>query len=359
MALVPYLTESDLAEADRTLLARPINLFRALANSPDALRQHSAFGTWIRHGCELDPRLRELAILQVGYLTASPYEWSHHVKIGHDFGVTDEDVTALVAATEGRGHGLGELETAVLSAAREITTDMRMSEANWAFLEGRLGRARLVDLVIVVSFYSAVVRILGTLQVDVEPEYAGYLEKLPAARPRTGLTRLSRPAHSPALLTAAQRARELPRTLPQPREQAEDLVEQLAARDVAAGWHMRRGRGCPPPSGTRRRAALRHVRDARTRTTRAQTPPQLVVAAQRREHHEVEQAAGAPVQPRPAPHLAPAGRRDVLLHGPGEVAHPGERALDVRLAEHLLADGQASLVALAGATHATPGPAAR
>jgi alkylhydroperoxidase family enzyme len=179
MALVPYLTESDLDAADRPLLGRPINLFRALANSPEALRHHQAFGEWIRHGCALDPRLRELAILQVGYVTASPYEWSHHVRIGYDFGVTDADVEALIAATEGREHGLDEVETAVLAAAREITADMRMSEATWAFLEPRLGRARLVDLVVVISFYSAVVRILGTLRVDVEPDYAVHLERYP------------------------------------------------------------------------------------------------------------------------------------------------------------------------------------
>jgi alkylhydroperoxidase family enzyme len=183
MALVPYLTESDLAAADRQLLARPINLFRALANSPDALRHHGAFGEWIRHGCELDPRLRELAILQVGYVTASPYEWSHHVKIGADFGVTDADVEALIADTEGREHGLGEVETAVLAAARQITADLRTTEENWAFLEKHLGRPRLVDLVVVISFYSAVVRILATLQVDVEPDYAGYLERFPLPEP--------------------------------------------------------------------------------------------------------------------------------------------------------------------------------
>ncbi|GAA1313247.1 carboxymuconolactone decarboxylase family protein [Pseudonocardia xinjiangensis] len=186
MALVPYLSESDLAEEDRPLLARPINLFRALANSPDALRTHAEFGEWIRHRCELDPRLRELAILQVGYLTASPYEWSHHIKIGHDFGVSDDDVTALIAATAGREHGFGEVETAVLAAAREITADTRMTDETWAVLLGHLGRARLVDLVIVISFYNAVIRILATLQIDVEPDYERYLEAFPLAEQTPG-----------------------------------------------------------------------------------------------------------------------------------------------------------------------------
>jgi alkylhydroperoxidase family enzyme len=193
MALVPYLSESDLAEEDRPLLARPINLFRALANSPDALRTHAEFGEWIRHRCELDPRLRELAILQVGYLTASPYEWSHHIKIGHDFGVSDDDVTALVAATAGREHGLGEVETAVLAAAREITADTRMTDETWAVLLGHLGRARLVDLVIVISFYNAVIRILATLQIDVEPDYERYLEAFPLAERAPGSETARRP----------------------------------------------------------------------------------------------------------------------------------------------------------------------
>lgn len=182
MALVPYVDPADLLEEDRALLARPINLFRALANSPEALRHFNVLGTWIRHGCELDPRLRELAILQVGYLTASPYEWSHHVKIGRDFGVTDEDLTGLMAATRGEPHPFGELESAVLSAARELTEQQRVTDSTWETLGRHLDDGRRVDLVLVASFYNAVVRVLGGLQVDVEPDYQGYLEQFPLAQ---------------------------------------------------------------------------------------------------------------------------------------------------------------------------------
>ena len=51
---------------------------------------------------QLDARLRELAILQVGWIAQSPYEWSHHVKIGYEFGVTDEDIKGLIAETDGQ-----------------------------------------------------------------------------------------------------------------------------------------------------------------------------------------------------------------------------------------------------------------
>jgi alkylhydroperoxidase family enzyme len=179
MALVPYVSESDLAEADRPLLAHPFNLYRALANSPDALRSFRVLGLWLRHGSELDPRLRELAILQVGYVTATRYQWAHHVMVGRDFGVSDEDIKNLIAATAGQEHGLGETETLVLQATREITLDQRMSEGTWHKLHARLGTARLVDLTIVIAHANAVIRILGTLRIDLEPEFQQYLEEFP------------------------------------------------------------------------------------------------------------------------------------------------------------------------------------
>ena len=66
------------------------------AQAPGQLAGHGArlhgVGGYIRHKSKLDPRLRELAILQVGWLEKSEYEFTHHVKIGKEFGVTDEDI---------------------------------------------------------------------------------------------------------------------------------------------------------------------------------------------------------------------------------------------------------------------------
>ncbi len=128
MARLPYLDRSDLAPADQDLLARNINLFRALTHSPNGARSFSALANFIRFESKLDPRLRELAILQVGYLTRSPYEFSHHVKIGRDFGVSDDDIRAIAAETEGRDSGLDSLAKLVLKAAREMTAGLAASD---------------------------------------------------------------------------------------------------------------------------------------------------------------------------------------------------------------------------------------
>src|SRR5579863_9506702 len=134
MARVPYLDAADLSADNQDLLKRPISLHRALVHSPGAARAMNGMGNFIRHGSKLDPRLRELAILQVGWLARSPYEWSHHVKIGYDFGVTDDDIAALIDDSAGRPTRLEPLAKAVLRAAREMTADGKMSDATWTEL---------------------------------------------------------------------------------------------------------------------------------------------------------------------------------------------------------------------------------
>jgi alkylhydroperoxidase family enzyme len=182
MARVPYLQLSDLPPEHRDILARPIALNRAMANSPNAAKAVTVLAMYIRNQSKLDARLRELAILQVGYLARSAYEYSHHVKLGREAGVTDDDIRAIGEETAGRPTRLDDLSKTVLRAAREMTGDLAMSDATFAALEKALGREQVIDLTLVIAFYNAVVRLLGTLQIDVEPEYQGYLEEHPLPR---------------------------------------------------------------------------------------------------------------------------------------------------------------------------------
>ena len=179
MARVPYLEPADLAPQNRDLLARNINLYRALVNSPDAARSFSGLGRYIRFHSRLDPRLREMAILQVGYVTRSPYEFSHHIKIGREFGVTDDDIRAIEADTKGQATNLSALARAVLRAARELAAQPNLSDATFAELKKGFNNEQLVDLLLTISFYCAVVRLLAALQIDVEEDYLQYLREFP------------------------------------------------------------------------------------------------------------------------------------------------------------------------------------
>jgi len=181
MARVPYLEEKDLAAENRDLLTRNLHLYRALVNSPDTARSFMALGMHIRFHMKLDARLRELAILQVGYLTRSPYEYAHHIELGKQFGVTDADIAALAEESRGETSTLPALDRAVLRAARELTSGTAVSDATFAALRAGLDHERVVDLIVTIGFYCGVVRVLGALEIDVEPEAQHFLTEYPFA----------------------------------------------------------------------------------------------------------------------------------------------------------------------------------
>ena len=179
MARLPYLEKDDLPPEHQDLLKRGINLAKILAHSPDAARSFGQLGSFIRFKSTLDSRLRELAILNVGWLTKAEYEYSHHIKIGKEFGLTDQDIDAVRDGTDGSATGLDELSQLVLRASREMTNDMAMAEDTFRALQKHLSNEHMMDLTLVIAFYNAVIRVLKTFEIDVEPDYQPYLDEFP------------------------------------------------------------------------------------------------------------------------------------------------------------------------------------
>ena len=181
MARLPYLDAADVAPEYRDLLSRGLNLYRALVHSPESARQLHQVGMHIRHHMRLDPRLRELAILQVGYLARAPYEYAHHIEIGRAVGVSDDDLRALARESAGEQTALAALDRTVLAAARELFHGTALSETTHAALAAALDEEERVELVVAISIYCAVVRMLGALEIDLEDGYQHLLEQFPFA----------------------------------------------------------------------------------------------------------------------------------------------------------------------------------
>ena len=179
MARLPYIDADQLPPEQRDLLKRPINLTRLLVNSPGMAKAFHGIGGYIRNKSTLDSRLRELAILQVGWMEKSEYEFTHHVKIGKEFGVTDEDIQGLFLETEGKPSKLEPLARAILKGAREMVRQLAMSEATFAEIKKQLSDEHMTDLVLTIAFYCAVVRVLATMKIDNEPYYKEVLQQYP------------------------------------------------------------------------------------------------------------------------------------------------------------------------------------
>jgi len=147
------------------------NIHRVMGNHPEALRVFwPRIGTWLRGKSSLDVRFRELAIIQASYITASGYEFAHHVEYARSVGVTEEDVFAIIEESKGNPSHLSRLDSIVIRVARTLTTQIEIDDADWALLKVELGTECLIELVLAVSYYNHIIRLVTALQIGIESE---------------------------------------------------------------------------------------------------------------------------------------------------------------------------------------------
>ena len=176
MARLPYVDPAALPADQRDLLVRPIHLYRAMVNAPGITRAFLGLANQIRHASKLDARLRELAILQVAWDTRSAYEWSHHVKIGRNFGITDADLRAI---SSGDWQALQADAQAVLAAAAGIVRDGDLPDAQVETLRATFGEEILTELLLICSIYVGLARFLHVARIEVEADYMPELREFP------------------------------------------------------------------------------------------------------------------------------------------------------------------------------------
>lgn len=116
----------------------------------------------------LDSRLRELAIMRIGWLTGCEYEWAQHWRVAQGLGISAED---LLGVRDWLSYqGFGPSERAVLAATDDVVRDGAVSAESWAACRQVFGsdHAVLVELVTAIGAWRMVASILLSLQVPLE-----------------------------------------------------------------------------------------------------------------------------------------------------------------------------------------------
>ena len=150
----------------------PSDIFRALANVPGLMMAHRALPQALRGRESCPPALRELGVLRLAQLVGSAYEWSHHRPMALAAGVTADQAAALAGWRESAF--FGPAERLVLTAA-EAVHEMAVTDELFGELEAALGRSGAMELIVVISQYEAVARIIQALGVEVEADHRHHL----------------------------------------------------------------------------------------------------------------------------------------------------------------------------------------
>jgi 4-carboxymuconolactone decarboxylase len=151
-----------------------LNIYRMLANSENGMKGFVRMGNALLHRCELDPQLRELAILRVGRLSRAAYEVFQHERIAREVGVAEDKIAALRDATI-EAPAFTDQEKAVLRFTDDVVRNIKATDRTFKPAQALLSPGALVELTLTVGYYMMVCRFLETLGVDGEEGQAEWL----------------------------------------------------------------------------------------------------------------------------------------------------------------------------------------
>ena len=179
MARVSYATTSQATGDAHEVLAQlhqrgreTLNLHRAIARSPNSLRNFLRLGNSLLVYGQLAPNLRELAILRIAQLTGADYEWAHHVPIAKQAGVSQAQMEAL--ADWRNAAEFNATERSALGYI-EAATNRAVTDSVFEALRSQLSEEEVTELTLVCGYWGMVACILLALKIDLEPSSQKYL----------------------------------------------------------------------------------------------------------------------------------------------------------------------------------------
>lgn len=148
------------------------NIFATLARHPRLLKRWLVFAGHVLSKSTLPPREREIAILRMGWLCRAEYEWGHHVVIGKQAGLDDDDIRRIAEGP--LAAGLDPFEATLLRAVDELDADSFISDDTWTSLSKRYNTQQVLDLIFAAGQYKLVSMVLNSVGVQLEEGFEGF-----------------------------------------------------------------------------------------------------------------------------------------------------------------------------------------
>jgi alkylhydroperoxidase family enzyme len=183
MARLPYADpQSAPGPVRETLDRHPVAILRMLAHAESVFIPWMDYTRALIGQTELDPLLRELAILQLARLRDVEYQWVHHAAIARAVGASAEQVAAIKEGREDDA-SLGEAEREVLRFTREVTLDGAAGQQSVAALAERLGPRQVVELHLIVGHWIGICSFVSSSGLEPDlPAMAGAVQETLALR---------------------------------------------------------------------------------------------------------------------------------------------------------------------------------
>lgn len=142
------------------------NALATFAHHPALAKAFLRFNVHLLYSSTLPSRIRELAILRVAHRRDCLYEWTQHVALAKNEGITDDEIAAVRRGPD--SWAADDFDRAVITGVDELDEKSRLSDETWAALGERLDDRQRMDYVFTVGCYSMLAMAFNTFGVQLE-----------------------------------------------------------------------------------------------------------------------------------------------------------------------------------------------
>ncbi|MEQ9145737.1 MAG: carboxymuconolactone decarboxylase family protein [Parvibaculaceae bacterium] len=168
MARIPYFDPATAEGRTKEAFEKlpPLNIFRMMGHSGELLPRFTSLGNHLLGRADLDPVLREIAIVRVGVLSKASYEVYQHERISRQIGMSEELIKAIHEGPDAAA--FDDLQRLVMRYTDDVVLNVRASDATFDPLAEHLSHKEMQELTLTIGYYMMVSRFLETFDVDIE-----------------------------------------------------------------------------------------------------------------------------------------------------------------------------------------------
>lgn len=164
-------TASDEVQSVFQQLPVHLNIFRMMAHAPNSLRPLLRLGASILSAQQLDPELREYAILMAARSYGGRYEWLQHVPIAEACGASPEQIAAI-ENDQLTADCFCAKQQAFLAFVDESARKVRCEDATFATMKKHFSDREIVETIVTIGFYQMLARLTECTDTELD-EAAG------------------------------------------------------------------------------------------------------------------------------------------------------------------------------------------
>lgn len=152
------------------------NILGVLAHHPDLAKAYCTFNGHLLMNTTLSERQREMVILRVGAVRESSYEWSQHLSLAQDAGLSDAEIGCVSFGPE--APIWEELDSVVLKTVDELLLDGEISAKSWERLAAQFTTQQILDLIFTVGSYDTMSKMTKSLKVELDSDLADFVSAI-------------------------------------------------------------------------------------------------------------------------------------------------------------------------------------